>query len=83
MHSGRELSIQADSHTGKDSAKYLGVRRATLYRYLASERAAYASSTPRAGSAGPINPAEPGRRSLVTDLDNCLLCMIECGLLAW
>lgn len=25
----------ADGHTGKDIAKYLGVSRATLYRYLA------------------------------------------------
>jgi predicted DNA-binding transcriptional regulator AlpA len=27
--------MNADGHTGKDSAKYLGVGRATLYRYLA------------------------------------------------
>ena len=26
--------MKADSHTGKDVAKYLGVSRATLYRYL-------------------------------------------------
>jgi AcrR family transcriptional regulator len=26
--------MKADGHTGKDIAKYLGVRRATLYRYL-------------------------------------------------
>ena len=32
--------MEADGHTGKDIAKYLGVSRATLYRYLASERAA-------------------------------------------
>ena len=32
--------MKADGHTGKDIAKYLGVSRATLYRYLASERAA-------------------------------------------
>jgi hypothetical protein len=27
--------MQLDGHTGKDIAKYLGVSRATLYRYLA------------------------------------------------
>jgi hypothetical protein len=27
--------MKADGHTGKDCAKYLGVSRATLYRYLA------------------------------------------------
>jgi DNA invertase Pin-like site-specific DNA recombinase len=27
--------MKADGHTGKDIAKYLGVSRATLYRYLA------------------------------------------------
>ena len=26
--------MKADGHTGKDIAKYLGVSRATLYRYL-------------------------------------------------
>jgi len=34
--------MKADGHTGRDIAKYLGVSRATLYRYLASERAAKA-----------------------------------------
>ncbi len=29
--------MKADGHTGKDIAKYLGVSRATLYRYLANE----------------------------------------------
>jgi DNA-binding CsgD family transcriptional regulator len=32
--------MKADGHTGKDIAKYLGVSRATLYRYLAVEGAA-------------------------------------------
>ena len=27
--------MKADGHTGRDIAKYLGVSRATLYRYLA------------------------------------------------
>jgi predicted DNA-binding transcriptional regulator YafY len=29
-----------DGHTARDIAKYLGVSRATLYRYLAEENAA-------------------------------------------
>jgi AcrR family transcriptional regulator len=28
--------MKADGHTGKDIAKYLGVSRATVYRYLAT-----------------------------------------------
>ena len=32
--------MNADGHTGKDIAKYLGVSRATLYRYLAEDNAA-------------------------------------------
>ena len=32
--------MKADGHTGKDIAKYLGVGRATLYRYLADADAA-------------------------------------------
>jgi DNA invertase Pin-like site-specific DNA recombinase len=31
--------MKADGHTGKDIAKYLGVSRATLYRYLAEDTA--------------------------------------------
>jgi DNA invertase Pin-like site-specific DNA recombinase len=31
--------MKADGHAGKDIAKYLGVSRATLYRYLAEEAA--------------------------------------------
>ena len=38
--------MKADGHTGKDIAKYLGVSRATLYRYQASERAAKAPYSP-------------------------------------
>ena len=29
--------MKADGRTGRDVAKYLGVNRATLYRYLADE----------------------------------------------
>jgi DNA invertase Pin-like site-specific DNA recombinase len=32
--------MKADGHSGKDIAKYLGVSRATLYRYLAEDTAA-------------------------------------------
>ena len=32
--------MKADGHTGRDIAKYLGVSRATLYRYLSCEEAA-------------------------------------------
>ena len=32
--------MKADGHTVKDIATYLGVSRATLYRYLNAERAA-------------------------------------------
>jgi AcrR family transcriptional regulator len=32
--------MKADGHTMRDIAKYLGVSRATLYRYLAEDRAA-------------------------------------------
>jgi AcrR family transcriptional regulator len=29
--------MKSDGHTAKDMAKYLGVSRATLYRYLATD----------------------------------------------
>jgi predicted DNA binding protein len=32
--------MKADGRTGKDIAKYLGVSRATLYRYLVEDNAA-------------------------------------------
>ncbi len=32
--------MKADGHTGKDIAKYLGVSRATLYRYLGDDAVA-------------------------------------------
>ena len=32
--------MKADGHTGRDIAKYLGVSRATLYRYLSESPAA-------------------------------------------
>jgi AcrR family transcriptional regulator len=35
--------MKADDHTARDIAKYLGVSRATLYRYLADEAASAAS----------------------------------------
>jgi AcrR family transcriptional regulator len=31
--------MKADGHSARDIAKYLGVSRATLYRYLADEAA--------------------------------------------
>ena len=38
-HIATAKRMKADGHTGKDIAKYLGVSRATLYRYLAEEAA--------------------------------------------
>ncbi len=38
-HIATAKRMKADGHTGRDIAKYLGVSRATLYRYL-SERGA-------------------------------------------
>jgi DNA invertase Pin-like site-specific DNA recombinase len=35
-HVATAKRMKADGHTGKDIAKYLGVSRATLYRYLAA-----------------------------------------------
>jgi DNA invertase Pin-like site-specific DNA recombinase len=34
-HIATATRMKADGHTGKDIAKYLGMSRATLYRYLA------------------------------------------------
>jgi DNA invertase Pin-like site-specific DNA recombinase len=39
-HIATAKRMKADSHTGKDIAKYLGVNRATLYRYLSEHGAA-------------------------------------------
>jgi DNA invertase Pin-like site-specific DNA recombinase len=39
-HIATARRMKADGHTAKDIAKYLGVSRATLYRYLAEQRAA-------------------------------------------
>ena len=36
-HIATATRMKADGHTGKDIAKFLGVSRATLYRYLAAE----------------------------------------------
>jgi DNA invertase Pin-like site-specific DNA recombinase len=38
-HIATAKRMKADGHTGKDIAKYLGVSRATLYRYPADEAA--------------------------------------------
>jgi predicted DNA-binding transcriptional regulator YafY len=46
VDSRREVLNQVDGHPGKNMAKYLGVSRATLYRYLSSERAAQAPYAP-------------------------------------
>jgi DNA invertase Pin-like site-specific DNA recombinase len=39
-HIATAKRMKADGHTGRDIAKYLGVSRATLYRYLAEDGAA-------------------------------------------
>lgn len=39
-HIATAMRMKADGHTAKDIAKYLGVSRATLYRYLAYSSAA-------------------------------------------
>lgn len=39
-HIATARRMKADGHTGKDIAKYLGVSRATLYRYLDEDHAA-------------------------------------------
>lgn len=38
-HIGTARRMKAEGHTGKDIAKYLGVSRATLYRYLSEDAA--------------------------------------------
>jgi len=39
-HIATARRMKADGHTARDIAKYLGVSRATLYRYLGSTSAA-------------------------------------------
>ena len=39
-HIATAKRMKADGHTGRDIAKYLGVSRATLYRYLTEDTAA-------------------------------------------
>jgi hypothetical protein len=39
--------MKADGHTAKDIARFLGVSRATLYRYFAEEAAQPATGAPR------------------------------------
>jgi DNA invertase Pin-like site-specific DNA recombinase len=38
-HIATAKRMKADGHTGRDIAKYLGVSRATLYRYLGESAA--------------------------------------------
>ena len=38
-HVATARQMKADGHTARDVAKYLGISRATLYRYLADEAA--------------------------------------------
>ena len=38
-HIATAKRMKADGHTAKDIAKYLGVSRATLYRYLGEDAA--------------------------------------------
>ncbi|MGB8504343.1 recombinase family protein, partial [Mycobacterium sp.] len=38
-HVATARRMKADGHTARDAARYLGVSRATLYRYLADEAA--------------------------------------------
>ena len=38
-HIATAKRMKADGHTGKDIAKYLGVSRAAVYRYLAVDAA--------------------------------------------
>jgi DNA invertase Pin-like site-specific DNA recombinase len=40
-HIATATRMKADGHTARDIAKFLGVSRATLYRYLAGENAAW------------------------------------------
>jgi DNA invertase Pin-like site-specific DNA recombinase len=40
VHIATAKRMKADGHTGKDIAKFLGVSRATLYRYLTDVGAA-------------------------------------------
>jgi hypothetical protein len=42
--------MKADSHTSKDIAKYLGVSRATLYRYLGERIGFQVNRTNQAGN---------------------------------
>jgi DNA invertase Pin-like site-specific DNA recombinase len=39
-HIATAKRMKADGHTGRDIAKYLGVSRAILYRYLGDDAAA-------------------------------------------
>jgi DNA invertase Pin-like site-specific DNA recombinase len=48
VHIATARRMKADGHTGKDVAKYLGVSRATLYRYL--DKSGAAKTLPEAPS---------------------------------
>jgi hypothetical protein len=62
--------MKADGHTGKDIAKYLGVSRATLYRYLGRDMCPVpptrSASSPKA-TGSPTFRAQP---TLVVDADH-------------
>jgi Helix-turn-helix domain of resolvase len=62
--------MKADGHTGKDIAKYLGVSRATLYRYLGRDMCPVpptrSASSPKA-TGPPTFRAQP---TLVVDADH-------------
>jgi DNA invertase Pin-like site-specific DNA recombinase len=46
-HIATARRMKSDGHTGKDIAKYLGVSRATLYRYLGDDVVLETTSAPR------------------------------------
>ena len=56
--------MKADGHTGKDIAKYLGVSRATLYRYLTEDAAAWPLRSLLAGALAMLTPRPAAGASL-------------------
>ena len=69
-HIATAKRMKADGHTGKDVAKYLGVSRATLYRYLGRDMCPVpptrSASSPKA-TGPPTFRAQP---TLVVDADH-------------
>jgi hypothetical protein len=60
--------MKAEGHTGKDIAKYLGVSRATLYRYLTEDTAAGSQSHIAALLSPPVGErAEPVSNGVQND----------------